>query len=226
MPIKCLVVDDEQMTRSIIARYIEQTEMLEAVSLCENPIDAANVLSKEKVDLMFLDVQMPEMNGFDLIKSIAYKPKIIIISSSKEYAVDAFEYDVIDYLHKPISYSRFLRAVEKAKKSVENGKDDTSIYVKKGSVLVKVSLKEILWIEAYADYVVIKTPDKSYTIHSTMKGMEEKLPKNEFCRVHRSYIVRLDKIDSVEDSAVVVTRKVIPVGGSYKQTFKQQLNYI
>lgn len=226
MPIKCLVVDDEQMTRSIIAKYIEQTEILETVSLCDNPIDAANVLSKEKIDLMFLDVQMPEMNGFDLIKSIAYKPKIIIISSSKEYAVDAFEYDVVDYLHKPISYSRFLRAVEKAKKSIESGKDDTNIYVKKGTVLVKVPLKEILWIEAYADYVVIKTPEKSYTIHSTMKGMEEKLPKNEFCRIHRSYIVRLDKIDAVEDSTVVVTRKVIPVGGSYKQSFKQQLNYI
>ncbi|NTW49109.1 MAG: response regulator transcription factor [Chlorobiales bacterium] len=226
MSIKCLVVDDEQMTRTIIARYIDQTESLEGVSVCETPIEAANVLSKQKIDLLFLDVQMPEMNGFDLIRSMTQKPKIIIISSSKEYALDAFEYDVVDYLHKPISYSRFLKAVEKVKKTVENGKDDSSIYVKKGSGLTKVGIKEILWVEAYADYVIIKTPEKSYTVHSTMKGMEKKLPAGEFCRVHRSYIVRLDKIDSIEDSAVVVERKVIPVGGSYKQIFKQQLNLI
>lgn len=226
MSIKCLVVDDEQMTRSIISRYIEQTESLEKVSVCENPIDAANVLSKQKIDLLFLDIQMPEMNGFDLIKSMTQKPQIIIISSSKEYALDAFEYDVIDYLHKPISYPRFLKAVEKVKKTVDEVKEGKSIYVKKGSGLTKVDLKEVLWVEAYADYVIIKTPEKSYTVHSTMKGMEKKLPTNEFCRVHRSYIVRLDKIDSIEDSAVVVSRKIIPVGGSYKHMFKQQLNLI
>ncbi len=230
MTIKCLIIDDDEMTRKYLKQYIGEFEDLTLVACCENAKVGRKVLENADIDLVFLDIQLPEMTGFELIDGLRFTPKIVLISASNQYGIQAFEYEVSDYLHKPISLERFERAIEKVKGELNsNGKSEPAhsfLYVKKGSSYVKVDLKDILWIEAYADYVIIKTASQSYIIHSTMKGMEKRLPRNEFKRVHRSYIVRWDKIDAIEDMMIVVGRKLIPIGGTYRKEFKQYLKFV
>jgi len=230
MSIKCIIIDDDEMTRRYLSQYAKKYEELELVATCESGQAGRKALEKEDIDLIFLDVQLPEMTGFDLIDGLKTAPKVVLISSSSQYGIQAFEHEVSDYLHKPISLERFERAVEKVKKELETfGKSTPNhryLYVKKGSTYVKVALEDILWIEAYADYVIIKTAEQSYITHSTMKGMEKRLPKDDFKRVHRSYIVRWDKIDSIEDMTLAVGRKMIPIGGTYRREFKQYLKFV
>lgn len=230
MSITCIIIDDDEITRRYLTKYVDEFEDLQLVAVCESGEEARKIMEQQEIDLIFLDVQLPGITGFELIDGLKVAPKVILISSSSQYGIQAFEHEVSDYLHKPISLERFERAVLKVKKELQNfGKSVPShryLYVKKGSAYVKVDLEDILWIEAYADYVIIKTPQQSYIIHSTMKGMEKRLPNDDFKRVHRSYIVRWDKIDAIEDMTVVIGRKLIPIGGTYRREFKQYLKYV
>lgn len=199
----CIVVDDEEFSRDVIKHFVNKTDTLKLIAECESAGDAFTVLKKNDIDIVFLDVEMPEMSGLDLVKALDDMPQIILVTSRPTYAVEAFEYSITDFLVKPVNYARFLKAVSKAENNlkassvtVENKTDE--VFVKTDSKMVKLKFSEIIFIEALSDYVIINTPKRKYIIHSTMKGLEKKLPEKEFSRVHRSYIVNMLKIESIE----------------------------
>jgi len=231
----CVIIDDDQMSRRIIEEYVRKTEFLALKYSFSNAVDAINNISKEDpVDLVFLDIEMPEMSGIDFLNTLTSPCQIVIISSKEKYALEAFEYNVTDYLLKPILYSRFYKAVEKATSRYEKTREikegDNEIFIKKSAKLVRVRYDEILWIEALENYVVITTYDDKYTIHFTMKAIESKLPSNVFLRVHRSYIVNKSKINIIEDNSVGIEyeddTKYIPIGKSYRDKLLGDINVI
>ena len=196
----CIIIDDDLMSRRIIEEFVNRTDQLHLLSSYENAVDAINAFnSEEDIDLIFLDIEMPEMSGIDFMETLANPPQIIIISSKDKYALDAFNYDVTDYLLKPISYSRFFKAVNKANVRFKNKVDpkDDEIFIKKNSALVRLKYEDILWVEALENYVIFNTFGEKYTIHFTMKAIEQKLPSNRFTRVHRSYIVNTSSINVI-----------------------------
>jgi DNA-binding LytR/AlgR family response regulator len=206
--------------------------VLDLVGSCGNALEAAELLLTKNVDLIFLDVLMPGMTGLDFVKTLAAsKPEIVMITSNKDFAVEAFEYDVTDFLVKPVSYERFLKAVSKAKKNFDKkgvsvNTIDDHIFIKVASRFVKLQLKNILFIEALADYVTIHTSTEKFTIHSTMKGIENALPAFDFLRVHNSFIVRLDKIASIKDNTVFINKSTIPVSRNKIKALIQRLKLI
>ena len=231
----CVIIDDDQMSRRIIEEYVRKTEFLALKYSFSNAVDAINNISKEDpVDLVFLDIEMPEMSGIDFLNTLTSPSQIIIISSKEKYALEAFEYNVTDYLLKPILYSRFYKAVEKATSRYEKTREikegDNEIFIKKNAKLVRVRYDEILWIEALENYVVITTYDDKYTIHFTMKAIESRLPANVFLRVHRSYIVNKSKIIIIEDNSVGIEyeddTRYIPIGKSYRDKLLGDINVI
>ena len=227
-----MVVDDDQTSRQIVEHYVKKTNFLRLEHVCESGIDASNILMEEDVDVLFLDVEMPEMSGMDLLKTIDNSIEVIMITSARDYAPEAFEAAVTDYLVKPIEYTRFLKAVTKAKENIEafqrklKDGDQNNIYVKTDSKIVKITMDNILFIEALADYVVINTEKKKYIVHSTMKGIEKRLPERMFARVHRSYIVNVSQIEALEDNTIQILDKSIPIGASYKDNFLSRLNFL
>lgn len=223
----CLIVDDDEMSRQVIQKCAERTEFLNVVGVCESAIEAKKVVEKTLVDVIFLDIEMPEMSGIELIKNFPDIPQVVFISSKSDYAAEAFDYDVTDYIVKPVDYARFLRAAEKSKQINENIQREGAdhVFIKKDSRLVRVDFKDIHWIEALADYVNIYTPTERHTVLSTMKAIEAKLPHNDFMRIHRSYIVRLDQIKEIEDNTVILSdSKVIPISRSKKEEFIGKMN--
>jgi two-component system, LytTR family, response regulator len=232
----CIVVDDNKMARTAIKLLIEQVDFLQLKQECATPLEAFNYLQTEDVDLVFLDVEMPGMTGIELIKNLEKRPIIILITSKKDYAVEAFELNVADYIIKPVTLSRFTMAVSKAKELFDNKdqlltvyeKEKDYIFVRANSILSKIQLGDIIYIQALGDYVNIytKEKDKRYTIHCTLKSMEEKLPANKFYRLHRSYLVALDHIDTVEDNTAYVGKNYIPIGEQFKKELLKQLHLV
>ena len=228
--IKCIIVDDDPMSLQVIKHFVEKTNFLELKEEFQSAIDASNYLMEENVDLIFLDIRMPEMTGMDLVKTLEDDYEIVLVTSETDHAIEAIEYNVTDYLVKPIEYNRFLKAAKKAKKNIENlinlNDNQKDIYVKSEARIVKIDLDDILYIEALADYVIINTSDKRHIVHSTMKGIEKKMPSKNFIRVHRSYIVNTDKIISMEDLNIKIGDKSIPIGASFKAAFMDKLNFL
>lgn len=227
---RCAIVDDDELSIRLIAEYINQTDFLDLVGTFTSAIKASNTLLREPVDIIFLDVEMPNMTGLELIKSLEVKPQIILITSKKDYAIEAFEHQVADYLLKPVGYSRFLKAVNKARDLFEVKQKGATLpkhlYIKEDSVLVNVALSDIVWIEALGDYVTLHLVDKKHTVLTTMKSMETKLPSTEFMRVHRSFIVRVDKISNLDGNMLVVGKKLLPIGKSYRKALMDRLNIV
>ncbi len=220
-------MDDDVVFQNTLKQYVEETDFLKLVGICNGAIEASNVLNKEKVDLLFLDVEMPHMSGLEMIKSILILPPVILITANHAYALEAFEYDVVDYLLKPVAYPRFLKAVKKAQvKHQLRTKKKGDIYVKSNSSLIKISNHEISYIEALGDYIIIHTPAKNYTVYTTLKSFIEKLSNEDFIRIHRSFVVRIDQISAIDDFVVVVGRENIPVSRSYKDHLMERLNLI
>lgn len=228
----CIIVDDEEMSRNAMKHLIEQVSFLNLIKTCEGSLDAVKVLEKEKVDVVFLDIEMPDMNGMELIKFLKTRPLIILTTSHKEYALDAFDCNVVDYLVKPVSLIRFLQSADRAKELFENSKTQLEsgnkdyFFVKNNSVMNKLFIKDILWIEAMGDYVTVNATNKKFTLHTTLKAIEEKIPANKFVRVHRSFIVAVDNISAVEDTIICINNKLIPVGALYKESFMKRLNLL
>jgi DNA-binding LytR/AlgR family response regulator len=229
----CIIIDDDLMSRRIIEEFVSRTDQLNLLSSYENAVDAINAFSSEEdIDLIFLDIEMPEMSGIDFMETLVNPPQIIIISSKDKYALEAFNYDVTDYLLKPISYSRFFKAVNKANVRFKNKVDtkENEIFIKKNSALVRLKYEDILWVEALENYVIFNTFGEKYTIHFTMKAIEQKLPSNRFTRVHRSYIVNTSSINVIEDNSVIIKThdgsKSIPIGKSYKDKLMGDINLI
>lgn len=227
----CIIIDDDIMSRRVIEEFVNRTEQLILLNSYENAVDAINAFSTgEDIDLIFLDIEMPEMSGIDFLETLQNPPQIIIVSSKEKYALDAFNYDVTDYLLKPVTYSRFFKAINKANVRFKNKVDtkDNEIFIKKNSALVRLKYEEILWVEALENYVIFTTYTDKYTIHFTMKAIEQKLPSNMFTRVHRSFIVNTRSINLIEDNAIVIKTKegdkTIPIGKSYKDKLMGDIN--
>ena len=225
---KVVILDDDRVSREIIRSYINFTDFLTLESEFDSPIEALKEIENLDCDLIFLDIEMPEMSGIDFIEAAKKIPQVIIISSKTEYAAESYNYDVTDYLVKPIEYKRFLKAVNRARAiresiSLTSPTDEKFIFVKAGSELIKLNFSVINYIEAFADYVQIHTSDKRYTVLSTMKSIHSKLGEKDFLRVHRSFIVALNKIDGIKDNEVEVGNKVIKVSRKYKKELKESL---
>ncbi len=227
---KCIIVDDEKMSRLAIRKLCDGVKYLEKVEEFEDAIQAIHYIENNSVDLVFLDIQLPELTGLDLVKSVPYLPMIIFTTHHKDFALEAFEYDVVDYLLKPITFPRFLKAVQKARNQWEAqpspGKAKQEIFIKVDSRLVKLELDDILWVEAKGDYVLFKTDQKGYIVHSTLKNLVNKLPTEKFIRVHRSYIVNVSKIIDIEDSTLVIRDKLIPISRTNRENLLSRLNMI
>jgi DNA-binding LytR/AlgR family response regulator len=206
--------------------------MLTLVGIAQDGMEASNLLNKYKAHIIFLDIEMPVMSGLELVKSLKEPPQIILITSQQEYAVEAFEYDVTDYLLKPVNSQRFLKSINRAKENIEAAQkanstsplEDQTIFIKENSQFSRLDTNKILYVEAYRDYVNIYTTEKKYTVHTTMKNIDQKLDEAHFMRIHRSYIVQLSKIDSIDENIVFVNQKMLPIGSSFRDKLMRKLN--
>ena len=214
-------------------KLIEQVKEISLVAEWENAMAAYNIVNQKPVDALFLDIEMPGMTGIELTKNLKDKSPFIIFTTAKtDYAVDAFELNVIDYLVKPIEPARFLKAVDRLKEAMESNKEQVQVrdkeflFIKDSGILKKVSADEIQYFEAMGDYVKIFTPQKFHIVHSTLKSIEEKLPPLKFMRIHRSYIVALNKIDFIEEGVININGAAIPVADAYKATLNARLNLL
>jgi len=227
---RCLIVDDDKVQRELIAGFVRETHSLTLSGSCESAVKAANILNEIAIDLILLDIAMPIMSGLEFLRHVDVNAQIILITSKEQHALEAFEYDVTDYLLKPVSYSRFLKAISKARNQPGNFNHTRSaaneIFVKANSVLEKIKLTDVLLIEAAVDYVLIRTADSKYMVNSSLSSILNKLPKKDFVRVHRSYVVRIDKIDSIDGNTVVVNDQFIKIGRSYRKGFMQRISPI
>jgi DNA-binding LytR/AlgR family response regulator len=230
MKIKCLLVDDEPPAVDLIASYIERVDDLEIVGRCNNAIEAFGLLQKTKVDLLLLDIQMPKMTGLDLIRSLHDRPRIIVMTAYREFAADGFDLDVLDYLVKPVSFERFLKAIAKynqysllrqteTTEQTADAFDKAYMYFKVNKQVKKIFLKDIVYIESIKDYVKIITTDKPIITYQRLSYMEEKLPENKFLRIHKSYIIAIDRITSYNNDLIQIGSYELPLGRSYKQSF-------
>jgi DNA-binding LytR/AlgR family response regulator len=234
MKVKCLIIDDEPPARELLAAYIQRIEDYEIKGICSNALEAFSFLQKNHVDILFLDIQMPRMSGLELIRSLPEKPAVVFTTAYREYGADGFELDVLDYLVKPFTFDRFLKAIAKFNQQVQfkknfdqatghNAFDKAYMYFKVNRDLVKIYLKDIVYIESIRDYVKIITDNRSIITYQRISFMEEKLPEHKFLRIHKSYIVALDKITGFSNDCVSAGTFSLPVGRSYKPKFMQYI---
>lgn len=228
---KALIVDDNDIARTTLAHLAKQVPDLSIVSEFSNAIEAYHYLQSHSVDLIFLDIEMPEMTGIELTKTLSGKETIIIFTTSKkEYALEAFELNIADYLLKPIMPVRFLQAVSKAQTILESKKENVEItrdeflFVRDSNITRRLKLDDIFYAEAMGDYVKFYTKEKMFAIHGKMKTAEERLPKDHFIRVHRSYIVSVGKIDTLQDGGIMINGKFIPVADAYRKALNTRMN--
>lgn len=231
--IKCLIVDDEPVARGIIESFLEKIQNITLVKSCKNVVEAFEVLNTSQIDLIFLDINMPEVSGLSLAKSIPVNTKVIFTTAYREYAVEGFDLQAVDYLLKPIPFDRFLKAVQKyfelhvAKQATNNGaiKEvvSDSFFVRSDRKMVKVRFPEILYVESLSDYIKIYTKDAVIITRETITNIESKLPSNDFIRTHRSFIVAMKAINSYTNEFVEIGKKAIPISRSYKETTIQKL---
>jgi len=228
---KALIVDDNDIARTTLAHLAKKNPNLIIINEYSNAIEAYHHLQTNQVDLIFLDIEMPEMTGIELTKNLSGKDIIIIFTSSKkEYALEAFELNIADYLLKPFTPARFLQAIGKAqaifdsrKESVQYEKDEF-LFVRDANITRRLKLDDIFYAEAMGDYVKFYTKEKMFAIHGTMKAAEERLLKDNFIRVHRSYIVAIGKIDTLQDGGIIIDGKFIPVADAYRKALNARMN--
>jgi DNA-binding LytR/AlgR family response regulator len=222
--IRCIVIDDEPLAIKLVKEYIGKVSFLQLVETFTDVIEAKKFLQKEKVDLLFLDIQMPDINGVQFYNTLSDKPMVVFTTAFSEYAVEGFNVNAIDYLLKPFEYDRFVKSVYKAKEYYDFTRNQemqyTSVFVKSDYQLVKVNLKDVLLIEGLDDYIRIHlTSNKTILTLMSLKAISEKLPAHEFVRVHRSYIVPLTRIEKVSSRKIEIAGKEIPIGVSYAEEF-------
>ncbi|WP_299260255.1 LytTR family DNA-binding domain-containing protein [uncultured Aquimarina sp.] len=236
----CIIIDDEEMARAIIQQLCSQVDQLKVLEEFSNAIQAIKFLNSTTVDLIFLDIHMPDFTGFDFIQTLKNPPKIILTTSDKNFALEAFEYEcIVDYLVKPITLPRFLKAIQKAESTPDINPQDQSesettgissgendLYINIDRRLIKIDIPTILVIEAKGDYILLKTEKQNYTVHSTLKKIEEKLPDDLFLKVHRSYVINTKKIIDIEDNSVLIKKDVIPVSRSKRPELMKRLNLL
>jgi two-component system, LytTR family, response regulator len=231
LKLSCLIVDDEPMARSLIADYVSKVSYLQLVDVCSSPLAALEILRKETIDVLFLDIQMPEITGLSLLKTLQKKPLVILTTAYPQYALEGYELDVVDYLLKPITFERFLKAVDKVSQRktgapvetvVQAGEESAPfVFVKDGTKLVKIKLEDILYVEGLKDYVTIHTKEKKVVTLQRLKTLEDLLPSSKFIRVHHSYIVAIAAIDVIHKGDVQIGGALIPISDSYRKAFRE-----
>lgn len=234
----CIIIDDEATARAIISQLCSNVSSLNVLEDFSNAMQAIKYLNQNEVDLIFLDIHMPDFTGFDFIETLKNPPKIILTTSDPQFAIQAFEYDcIIDYLVKPIIQERFDKAIQKAefsdvpkvntasKNAVETSSGN-DLYINIDRRLIKIDIPTIYLIEAKGDYILVKTEDKNYTVHSTLKKIKDKLPDDLFLKAHRSYIINIKKIIDIEDNSVLIKKDVIPVSRSNRPELMKRLNLL
>jgi len=229
--ISCVIVEDDLISLSVVEALAKKTGLLDIKATFNSSQKAVSWLAENDIELLFLDIEMPGLNGIDMLRSLPHRPDVIIISGKRDYAVEAFDLSVVDYLVKPVKdYQRFLKAVNKViakrKKNLRNEKIDKNLFVKVDSLLLKLNVDEILWIEAFGDYIKIITQEKTHTVYATLKKIEEKLNRSKFVRVHRSYIVNVSKITNMDSNNLVINKKIIPISGTYKDDLLNKISVL
>ena len=222
MKLNCIVVDDSSIQRMIITKLVNESSLLNLIGDFANALEAKNCINNNMIDLIFLDIEMPLINGFDLLDSLKTKPQIIFITSKPDYAVKAFDYEATDFLQKPISKERFTKAVKKASElhtlRNENTEDlGESIMIKSNLKKIKIYLSKIKWVEAFGDYIKIVTDDESFLVLSTMKAFEKDLPSEKFIRVHKSFIINLDRVEKFNSKFAEIGPNKIPLSRNKKE---------
>jgi DNA-binding LytR/AlgR family response regulator len=232
--IRCIAVDDEPLALEIITDFAKKVPFLQLVGTFQNAAEALRFLQEEKVDLLFLDIKMPDITGIQFMKSLKYPPMVVFTTAYGEYALEGFDLEVVDYLLKPVPFERFLRAATKALElrtmsQQKNGDSSNNhvndyIFIKTEYKIIKINLEDILFIEALKDYTKIYTPYQPVLTLRSLKSFETRLPSDKFIRVHRSYVVSLNKINSVEKNTVMIANQSIPISDGYREKFYDVIN--
>ncbi len=236
MKTRCLIVDDEPLARDLMRSHIEKLENFEICAECGDAMKALQELHNHKIDLIFMDIQMPQITGIEFLKTLKNPPKVIITTAFREYALEGFELDVVDFLLKPITFERFLKSINKYYQATHeevkvsqpvtmnnNHNEEAFIYVKENKKVLKVHLNDILYVEGLSEYVQIFTAERKIITKTSMTNMSEKLPEESFMRIHKSYIVSLSKIEAFTSSSIEVPGKELPIGRSYKNSVLEVL---
>ncbi|WP_165023521.1 LytR/AlgR family response regulator transcription factor [Dysgonomonas sp. ZJ279] len=218
MKIKCVITDDEPMARKGLRGYIEKIDFLTLIGECEDAVQLNTMLKTQQVDLIFLDIEMPEMTGLELLSNLTNPPKVIIVSAYEQYALKGYEFDVVDYLLKPVSFDRFLKSVNRVHDllQTEQKEENEYIFVKSDKQLKKILFKDILFIESMENYVVIQTVSSKEVVYTTLKQLYESLPQDIFQQIHRSYIVNINQVDAIDGNQLNVKSYKIPVARNFR----------
>jgi len=234
--IRCIIVDDEPVAREILENHLKKIESISVVGSCKNAVEAFNMLNSQDIDLIFLDINMPEISGLSFAKSINKKIKIIFTTAYREYAIDGFDLKAVDYLLKPISFERLFQSIQKFKNENDNfnqeplgtiqSEKSNFIFVRSDRKMIKINFSDLNFIESLSDYVKIHVKDKVIVTRETISSIEAKLPKKDFLRVHRSYIVSIPKIESFTQEFIEIQKKAIPISRSYKNDVKHRLDNV
>jgi DNA-binding LytR/AlgR family response regulator len=231
--VNALIIDDNKIARTTMRQLAGKVEDLVVVAECADAKEAFELLRNKPVDLLLLDIEMPGMTGLELTRDLGdMRPLIIFCSSKKEYAADAFDLNVVDYLVKPVTTARFVQAIDKAREIAESTKEevklkaDEFIFIRDSNIVKRLRLDHILYAEAMGDYVKLYTPERFYAVHTTLRAVEERLPASNFLRVHRSYLVAVDKIDTLDGGALVVNGKPLPVADAYRAALNRRMNIL
>jgi len=228
--IKAIIVDDEPLAQNVILQFAKAIPGLEIICTCDNALEASSKLKEESVDLMFLDVNMPRLSGLELLKNLAKPPLVILTTAYSDYAMEGYELNILDYLKKPFSFERFFKAVQKAEDQIalrqahKQESESDYIFIKANKKTIRVEFKSICYIEGLGDYIKIHLKDKHLVTNLSMKKMEELLPADQFFRTHKSYLIRLDQILSIEGNQVNVNGTKLPVGNNFRQEFQELIN--
>ncbi|WP_321280401.1 LytTR family DNA-binding domain-containing protein [Marinifilum fragile] len=224
----CIIVEDEPLSQEILESYLQDCPQLRLKAICNDALEANQILLKEPIDLLFLDINMPKMNGIEWLKSLDQSPKVIFTTAYPEYAVEGFDLNALDYLLKPFSFERFLRSVnkflslqDKVGEKLENQEETILVKSNKKTYLIKPS--ELSFIESEGDYLKLHREDDCLVIHDTLKNFQTKLPSKEFLRIHRSFIINVGKIDFLEGNQVCIDKKMVPIASSYREQLMQLL---
>jgi DNA-binding LytR/AlgR family response regulator len=229
---KALIVDDNAMARLLLTQLLEQVPSIKIYGECDNAVEALSVLNKGEVDILFLDIEMPGMSGIDLLKSLSVKPLTILTSANKGYGTEAYELNVVDYLVKPLLLPRTMMAINRATELLKqkdvylNEVEAEYLFIKENKIIRKLLIDDIYLLESKGDYVKIYVTDKYHVVHATLKLFEEKLPSSKFMRVHRSFIVAMDKIDYIEENILYLNNTPVPLSESYRSQFLKKLNMV
>jgi len=232
MKLSCIIIDDEPLARKGLKEYVGDIEFLQLVGEYDNPLRATDILINSKIDLIFLDIQMPKITGLEFLKTLANPPIVILTTAYPQYAIDGFELNAADYLLKPFSFKRFCKAVIKARGLFESGKCNSlqpliveadHFFIKTDSKLVKINYSDILYVEALQNYIAVYTINKKYVTYLTLKSLEDSLPPQIFLKVHKSYLVAMTKIESIEGNEILIGQHHIPISRNLKEEVMQRI---